>query len=55
MQDEQNPAKLYNHGNEYLHYEDDWCAAAYTSNVFECFRTCSDRHVVRRAWLGLGV
>ena len=24
MQDPQNPAKLYNHDNQYLHYEDDW-------------------------------
>jgi hypothetical protein len=23
-QDETKPAVLYNHGNEYLHYEDDW-------------------------------
>jgi hypothetical protein len=24
LQDPDNPGKLYNHGNQYLHYEDDW-------------------------------
>lgn len=27
-QDEQRPGVLLNHGNEFLHYEDDWCAPA---------------------------
>jgi len=34
VQDPNNPAILYNHGNEYLHYEDDWYILAYKPNTY---------------------
>ena len=50
MQDEENPAKLYNHGNEYLHYEDDWYVAAWKPDeyAFIYYKGNND------AWRGYG-
>ncbi|GBF88212.1 hypothetical protein Rsub_00924 [Raphidocelis subcapitata] len=50
VQDETRPGILYNHGNEYLHYEDDWyiIASKPESYVFVYYRGNND------AWRGYG-
>ena len=34
MQDAENPAIMYNHGNEYLHYQDDWYILGYKPDTY---------------------
>jgi violaxanthin de-epoxidase len=50
VQDKQNPALLLNHGNEYLHYQDDWYIldAEPNSHVLVYYRGQND------AWVGYG-
>lgn len=50
VQDQSNPAILFNHDNEYLHYEDDWYILASKPNnyVFVYYRGQND------AWKGYG-
>lgn len=36
MQDPENPGILYNHDNEYLHYQDDWYIVDYEPEQFIC-------------------
>lgn len=49
-QDASNPGILYNHGNEYLHYQDDWYILASKPNdyVFVYYKGTND------AWSGYG-
>lgn len=50
MQDPVHPSKLYNHDNEYLHYEDDWYVTAWQPEqfVFIYYKGNND------AWRGYG-
>lgn len=50
VQDPRAPGKLYNHDNEYLHYQDDWYILDYEPNVFIAvyYRGQND------AWTGYG-
>ena len=50
VQDENNPAVLYNHDNEYLHYEDDWYILGYKPDDYVLIYYIGNND----AWKGYG-